>query len=80
MLTYLTSYLCKPEHTMNEFMKNGSKESYVRNVQEKMSAIGNVFTTKCETSTHEAIKRVLSLPLRTSNIAMTYVPNAHKKN
>ena len=28
MLTYLTSYLCKPEHAMSELMKRGSKEAY----------------------------------------------------
>ena len=44
MLTYLTSYLCKPEHTMSQLMKKASKESYGRNVLEKLSAIGNVFS------------------------------------
>ena len=43
MLTYLTSYLCKPEHTMSQLMKKASKESYGRTVLEKLSAIGNVF-------------------------------------
>ena len=28
MLIYLTSYLCKPEHTMSELMKKASKEAY----------------------------------------------------
>ena len=28
MLTYITSYLCKPEHTMSELMKKASKEAY----------------------------------------------------
>lgn len=64
---------------MSELMKLASKESYWRNVREKLSAIGNVFITKREVSTHEAIKRVLSLPLRTSNIGVTYIPNAQKK-
>ena len=30
MLTYLTSYLCKPEHAMSERMKKASKEAYRR--------------------------------------------------
>ena len=64
MLTYLTLYLCKPEHTMSELMKNALKESYGRNVWEKLSAIGNVFITKCEVSRHNTIKQVLSLSLR----------------
>ena len=68
MLTYLTSYSCKPEHTMSELMKKGSKESYWRNVRENLSAVGNIFITKREVSSHKAIKHVLSLLLRTSNI------------
>ena len=35
MLTYLTSYLCKPEHTMSELMKKVSKEAYGKEVTEK---------------------------------------------
>ena len=33
-----------------------------------MHSIGNVFLTKREVATHEAIKRVLSLPMKHSNI------------
>ena len=75
----LTSYLCKPEHTMSVLMKKAANESYRRIAWGKLSAIGNVFITKREVSTHEAIKRVLSLPLRTSNIGVIYIPNAQKK-
>ena len=77
MLTYLTSYLCEPEH-MSELMKKALKESYGRNVTKKLSAIGNVYVTKSEVSTHEAIKQVLSLLLRTSNISVIYITNAQK--
>ena len=80
MLTYLTSYLCKPEHTMSELMKKASKEAYGKDIRGKMHSIGNVFLTKREVSTHEAIKRVLSLPLRHSNIDVLYVPTGLKKN
>ena len=66
MLTYLTAYLCKPEHRMSELMKKASKEAY--GIRGKMHSIGNIFLTKREVSTHEAIKRVLSLPMRHSNI------------
>ena len=57
MLTYLTSYLCKPEHTMSELMKKTSKETYGKNIRGKINSIDNVFLTKREVSTHEAIKR-----------------------
>ena len=35
MLTYLTSYLCKPEHTMSELMKKASKEAYGKDIKGK---------------------------------------------
>ena len=59
MLTYLTSYLFKPEHAMCEFLKKASKEAYGKDIKVKMFSIGNTFLTKREVSTHEAIKRVL---------------------
>ena len=32
MLTCITSYLCKPEHTMSELMKKASKEAYGKDI------------------------------------------------
>ena len=72
VLKYLTSYLCKPEHTMSELMKKASKEATGKDIKGKLRSIGNVFLTKREVSTHEAIKRVTSLPMRTSNIDTLY--------
>ena len=51
MLTYLTSYLCKPEDTVSELMQ--------KDVEGKMLSIGNIFLTKREVSTHEAIKSIV---------------------
>ena len=39
-----------------------------------MLSIGNTFLSKREVSTHEAIKRVLPLPMRHSNIDVMYDP------
>ena len=78
-LTYLTSYLCKLEHTMSELMKKTSKEANGKDIREKMHSIGNIFLTKHEVSTHEAIKRGLSLPMRHSNIDVLYVLTVLKK-
>ena len=80
MLTYLTSYLCKPEHAMSKLMKKASKEAYGKDIKGKMLSIGNTFLTKCKVSTLAAIKRVLSLPMRHSNIDVLYVPTGLKKN
>ena len=79
MLTYLT-YLCKPEHAMSGLMKKASKETYGKDIKGKMLSIGNTFLTKSKVSTHEAIKRVLSLPKRHSNIDVLYDPTSLKKN
>ena len=45
-----------------------------------MLFINNTRLTKCEVSTHKAIKRVLSLSIRHSNIDVLYVPTSLKKN
>ena len=80
LLTYLTSYLCKPEHTMSELMKKAAKEASGSDIKAKLRCIGNVVLTKREVSTHEAVKRVLSLPMRTSNIDTIYINTGIKKD
>ena len=72
MLTYLTSHLSKPEHTMMEHMKKISEEGYGKD-RSKWHSIGNIFLTEREVSKREAIKRVMSLPKRHSNIDVMYV-------
>ena len=61
LLTYLTSYLCKPEHNMGELMRKASKEAYGNDVKSKMRPIGDILATKRECSLDESIKRILSL-------------------
>ena len=78
MLMYLTSYLCKPERTMSELMKKAAKEASGKEIMEKLHAIGNIFLTKREVSSHEAVKRTLSLHLRGSTISTLYVPTGLK--
>ena len=43
MLTYLTSYLCKREHTMRKLMKKAPKETYAQDIRGKTHSIGNIF-------------------------------------
>ena len=73
LLAYLTSYLCKPEHKASELMKKAGKEASGLDLKEKLRKAGNVFLTKREVTTPEAIKRTLSLPMRSSNIACKYI-------
>ena len=52
MLTYPTSYLCKPENTTSELMK-ASKEVYRKYIRGKMHSIGYILLTNHEVSTHK---------------------------
>ena len=61
MLTYLMSFLCEPKHAMSKLMKKVSKEAYEEDIESKMLSIGYIFLTKRKVSTHQAIKRVVSL-------------------
>ena len=61
ILTYLTSSLYKPEHTVSQLTRKTSKESYGRNIWEKLSATGNAFITKREASIYKTIIPVLSI-------------------
>ena len=79
VLAYITSYMCKPERNMSELMKKAHKEATGKTIKDKLRAIGNVFLTKREVSTHEAIKRTLSLKMRTSNIDVEFIPTGPKE-
>ena len=70
--------MCKPERNMSELMKKAHKESTGKAVKDKLRAIGNVFLTKREVSLHEAIKRTLSLKMRSSNIDVEFIPTGPK--
>ena len=65
---------------MSEFMKKALKGGYGNYIKGKMLAIGNTFLSKHEVSTHEATKRVLSLPVRHSNVHVLYFPTGLKNN
>ncbi|XP_066926640.1 uncharacterized protein [Clytia hemisphaerica] len=79
VLAYITSYMCKPERNMSELMKKAHKEASGKDVKDKLRAVGNVFLTKREVSTREAIKRTLSLKMRTSNINVEFVITGPKE-
>ena len=79
VLAYLTSYLCKPEHTMGELMKKAVKDVNETGVGDKLRTIGNVFINKREISTHESIMRLLSMPFRRSNNDVIYINTGPKE-
>ena len=62
-----------------DLMRKASKEAYKKEIKGKILCIGNTFWNKREVSTHEAVKKELSLPMRHSNIDVFYVPISLKK-
>ena len=80
VLHYLAHYICKPEKTMSELMKKACKESSSSNNKERLSVIGKQLLRNREVPTHEAIMRILSMPLRRSNIDVIHIPTGPKEN
>ncbi|XP_077978182.1 uncharacterized protein LOC144433703 [Glandiceps talaboti] len=77
-IAYITSYMCKPEREMSDLMKNAVKEA--NTTLDKLKAIGNTFLRSREVSQHEAITRLIGLPLRQTNIAVKYVPTGYEED
>ena len=75
----MTSYLCKPEHTLGELMKKAMKEVNESGVGDKLRAIGNVFINARQISFQESTYRLLSTPFRRSNIDVQYIPTGLKE-
>ena len=69
-IAYITSYMCKPEKNLSELMSAAVKEAETQ--REKLKVIGDTLCKGREVSQHEAIYRVLSLPMRKSNIAVEF--------
>ena len=68
--------MCKPERTMSELMQAACKEA--ESVKEKLKCIGNTFLKCREVSQHEAIARLISMPLRESNVEVLFVPTDYE--
>ena len=77
-IAYITSYMCKPEKEMSQLMKHAVKEADT--VKDKLKAIGNTFLHSREVSQHEAIPRLISLPLRQTNVPVKHIPTGLEQN
>ncbi|KAK3098765.1 hypothetical protein FSP39_022868 [Pinctada imbricata] len=75
-VAYITSYMCKPEKTMSELMRVACKEADT--VKTKLKSIGNVFLKSREVSQHEAIARLVGLPLKETNTPVLFIPTGYK--
>ena len=60
-------------------MRKASKEAFAKNMKDKMGSICNVFLTKRDVLTHEAIQRVLSMSMRHSISDVVDIPTGVKK-
>ncbi|KAK3100749.1 hypothetical protein FSP39_024640 [Pinctada imbricata] len=75
-VAYITSYMCKPEKTMSELMRVACKEADT--VKTKLKSIGNVFLKSREVSQHEAVARLVGLPLKETNTPVLFIPTGYK--
>ena len=71
-IAYITSYMCKPEKEMSQLMKFAVKEA--DSIKDQLKSIGNTFLHSREVSQHEAIARLIIIPLRESNTSVQYIP------
>ncbi|WAR17568.1 hypothetical protein MAR_032162 [Mya arenaria] len=72
-VAYLTSYICKLERAMRDMMRKASKETDCEPIRQAFSDIGHIFIKYREVSEHEAVLRILSLPLHNSNIDVQFI-------
>ena len=61
---------------MSELMKKALQESNGKDIKHKILCNVKIFLTNPNVSTHKAIKRVSSLPMRHSNIDVFHVPTS----
>ena len=73
-IMYVTSYLCKAEKTMSQLLRAASREANDEDVRKRLNKLGNVFLTHRELTSHEAVCRILSIPLRQSNQTVIFIP------
>ena len=74
-VAYITSYMCQPEKSMSDLMRNACKEAV--SVKEKLKAVGNVFLKSREVSQHEAVARLVGLPLKETNTPVKFIQTAY---
>ncbi len=79
-IAYITSYICKPEKTMSELMRKAAKEAPQGNLSSQLYHVANAMRKGREVSQHEAIMRLLSIPLRRSNTEVLFIPTDAKEN
>lgn len=75
-VAYITYYMCKPERSMSELLRNACKEA--NTVKDKLKSIGNVFLKSREVSQHEATARLIGLPLKETNTPVLFVPTIYR--
>ena len=79
-IAYITSYVTKPETCMSDLMRKASKEATEKGVAGRLHHVANQMRKGREVSHHEAIMRILSIPLRRSNISVVFIPTDMPEN
>ncbi len=79
-IAYITSYITKPEKAMSELMRKAAKEAPGGNLSTQLYHVANAMRKGREVSQHEAIMRLLSIPLRKSNTEVLFIATDIKEN
>ncbi len=79
-IAYITSYITKPEKSMSELMKKAAKEAPEGNLSSQLYHVANAMRKGREVSQHECIMRLLSIPLRKSNVDVLFIPTDAKED
>ncbi|KAJ8310367.1 hypothetical protein KUTeg_012232 [Tegillarca granosa] len=65
---------------MSERMKKASKEASEKSFREQLKDIGSDSIKARDVSEHEAVARIMSLPMRKSNLQVKFIPTGYKEN
>ncbi|RXN36713.1 replicase helicase endonuclease [Labeo rohita] len=73
---YMLSYISKPEHEMNDFLKNvikGVRETNV-NEEDEMKNIMQAYSKHRQVSAQESVARTCSLPMKKCSRSVVFIP------
>ncbi|XP_053089417.1 uncharacterized protein LOC117597159 [Pangasianodon hypophthalmus] len=75
-IMYMLSYISKPEHVMNDFLKNvikGVREADV-NEEDEMKQIMQAYSKHRQVSGQESVARTCSLPMKKCSRSVVFIP------
>ena len=77
---YVTSYLCEADRNMSELLRAANEERDHTNIRDKVNKLGNVFLNHRELTLHEALYKLLSIPLKQSSRSTLFLSTNYPEN